>query len=288
MPIPPASLSDWLWLPRSLRDAFAGVDGTPAGPYTAALMAALAILGCVALYRTRPPAVFALLSMIAITVAASALRKYPFAHRLIFFLYPVLILLVCAGLGWLIRRPPAGRWAAGVLAVLVLGPPLAKAGYGLLTQPATQEVKPLLRMIGERYREGDLVWVDSSGGPAFDYYSRYAPWFPHAAFQNRCAEDCHRRMTSPAAYEEALAKAARSRRVWVFAVYIGAAQVEEERQLLQRLDAFGSRAERVELRGAALTLYDFGAAPLSAVAGDRALAYAPLPWSLSPARRRAE
>src|SRR3954464_13388068 len=103
---------------------------------------------------------------IAVTLLASGLRKYPFAHRLILFLYPLFILLLCVGLGRVLQIVSHRQWVAALLVGAVLGPPVAKAAYGMITQPATQAAKPLLRLIGENYRDGDLVWVDTSaGGP---------------------------------------------------------------------------------------------------------------------------
>src|SRR3954454_18195640 len=77
MPLPPLSVSDWLWFPRSFADTFAGIDGTPAGKYLAVLTGALALVGCVSLW-CRDRFLFTLLTApIAVTLLASGLRKYP-------------------------------------------------------------------------------------------------------------------------------------------------------------------------------------------------------------------
>jgi hypothetical protein len=258
MPFPPASASDWLWYPKAFADLFAGIDGTPAGLYAAGVTGLLALFGCLFLWRNNNRFLLSVMLMpIAVTLAASALRKYPFAHRLTIFLYPICILLVSAGFGWVLRRFHLTMPVAVMLAAVVVGPPLAKAGYGLWKQPGTQEVKPLFRLVADNYRKGDLVWVDSSASQVYYYYRDFAGWFPRFAFRNVCAEDCHQRQSDPAAFDAALANVAGNARIWVLAAYNSDSARDEERILLERLDQRGSRLSRVIDDGAAVTLYAF-------------------------------
>jgi hypothetical protein len=257
MPFPPASAADWLWYPRAFADVFAGIDGTPAGLYVAGVSGLLALFGCLFLWRKDRFLLSLLLAPIAVTLAASAFRKYPFAHRLIIFLYPICILLLSAGFGWVLRRFRLTPPLAVMLAVVVVGPPLAKAGYGLLKQPGTQEVKPLFWLIADNYRKGDLVWVDTSASQVYYYYRDFAGWFPRFAFRNVCAEDCHQRESNPAAFEAALANLPTNARVWILVAYNSDLARDEERTLLEHLDRHGSRLNRVVDDGAAVTLYAF-------------------------------
>ncbi len=71
----PLSLSDWLWHVKTFGEVFAGIDGTPAGPYLAVLSGALALLGCAFLWRSNARVLTLMLVPIGATLAASGLRK---------------------------------------------------------------------------------------------------------------------------------------------------------------------------------------------------------------------
>ena len=257
MPLPPVTLSEWLWVPKALAGVFADIDGTPAGRYLAVLSVGLALAGSVRLFRANRFNLTLFVVPIAAALAASGLRKYPFAHRLVHFLYPALILLLCAGLDWVLLRWGKRTRVVALLPAIILGPVVAKGLYGLATQPATHDIKPLLRHIAEEHRNGDLVWVDTSAGGAFLYYRDYASGYAGYPLSSVCMEDCHKRSSDPSAYQAALERAVQSRRLWVLFSYIGSAERAVEQQLLERLDSRGSRAARFERRGVALTLYEF-------------------------------
>jgi hypothetical protein len=256
LPMPPRSLSDWFWTPNALASVFAEMDGTPVGRYGALLSLALAALGGARLYRTDRFVWILVIGPVVAALVASALRKYPFSHRLVLFLYPNLILLLCAGLGWIRVSIPKGRFVSGLLVAVVLGPLMAKSAYGLVVQPATQDLKPLLRVAAEQYRDGDLLWIDGTAGGAFEYYRNWLGWFSRWPAASICAEDCHRRWTDASVFDDAVSGARRYSRVWLVISHIESRVVEDERRMLERFDGIATRRQRIERRGASLTLYE--------------------------------
>jgi hypothetical protein len=113
-------------------------------PYAfTALAVVLLVLGTAAVGRREPAALAMLAAPLALALAASALRKYPFHGRLILWLVPVLFALIAEGTQ--VVRSRGGR--ALYVAVLVL----------LLAYPCLDAV---YQSIGPRFREfnihGDL------------------------------------------------------------------------------------------------------------------------------------
>ena len=89
-PFPPLSTKTVDWYLKTLFNAFA----FPGGIEATGLAVVLFVIGCAWLLLRRRAAFLLLVIPIALTLAASAVHRYPFSGRLILFLAPALILPV--------------------------------------------------------------------------------------------------------------------------------------------------------------------------------------------------
>ena len=155
-----------------LTDTFLG--GSAPGGATTALMLVGAV-GVVMLVATRRIATLLLILVPAgAVVAASALRRYPIAERLVLFAAP-LTALVLATAQLVVRRLRPGRWgelttAAATLVLAVLA--VSGVRYQFQSSEGWQESRSLVRVAAARHEDGVPVWVSGGGEVAWRFYSR--------------------------------------------------------------------------------------------------------------------
>jgi hypothetical protein len=135
------------------------------------LYLALAALGLALLWRRRRAAALFLILPIVLTLAAAAVRQYPFRDRLILFLLPGLLLAVAESIEWVRRRATrmSALWSAAALIALA-GPAL----YRTAAAPPVyrvQDVKPALAHLQAKRQPGDAVYVYYRGGPSVTFYA---------------------------------------------------------------------------------------------------------------------
>jgi hypothetical protein len=261
MPFPPRSAADWVWLPRMLARAFRepmgilGHDRTPLATVGAVAAGAAFAAGCAAMWRRRPLHLALLLAPVALTLAAAAVRAYPFgaelqsAGRVLVFLVPSFALVMAAGaasLPRLLRRGP-GVYAAAAAILL-----LPSAAYALRSVPHLRnEIKPLLAYAAEQRRPGDLMYVYYNGLPSYEFYAPRYGWGPRDTVRGVCSR------LRPERYAEDLSRLRGRARVWVLIVEgapIG--DFDEKRFMVDFLEHVGRRLDDRVAIGAALYLYD--------------------------------
>ena len=148
--------------------------GPAAPPGATTILAATVALGTVALLVRRNALAALLVVPFAVTIFASALRRYPIAERLMLFAAPLTAVLMGSAL--LALRRFGNRsvsWFAGV----------ATAGIALIAILGTvrhsqsadgrQESRELVQAAERMRRDGVSVWVSGGGAPAFLYYSTH-------------------------------------------------------------------------------------------------------------------
>lgn len=113
-----------------------------------------------------------LLAPIAVALAASALRLYPFADRLILYLVPLLILLIAAG-AVLIRQSLArvSRLLGAAFIVVLLVKPVMLACLSAVSPITREEVRPAFVHMKEHWQPGDVLYVYNGAEKAFLYYA---------------------------------------------------------------------------------------------------------------------
>ena len=99
MPMPP--WSDWTWLPGMLTGLFIN----PMGLFEPRIVpVVLFIVGIVSLFRRHWQWSVTFVVSILLTLAASAIQKYPFGARMILFLMPGFVLGIAEGIGLYLER----------------------------------------------------------------------------------------------------------------------------------------------------------------------------------------
>ncbi len=110
MPLPPTSLKDLGWFPDAFFSMFSNPIGSPF-PIAAGLVF---IIGCAALLR-RKTHLLILTAPILFTLLGSAAHKYPFGRRLLLFMVPLGLLVIIAGVQFLVEERSKLSLIAAVL-----------------------------------------------------------------------------------------------------------------------------------------------------------------------------
>jgi hypothetical protein len=229
---PPPGRSAW-WVGHALGRFF----DRPAGLLPVGLAVAVAVAGLVAYAVRRPAVAVALALPCAVLLAASVLRRYPFAGRVTLGLVPPALLAMTGLLAT--RRYPVR--AAGLAGLLVLtAVPAAVAADRLVRPRDQQEVRAALEHVRDHLRPGDRVVVGAHAYPVFAYYARVL----------RVRIDATVRYTPQAhACDDRadLASVAGSGRVWLVLAQVSRAQRAD---LPERFTAVGPRTDTFAPPGA--------------------------------------
>ena len=133
----------------------------------------VALIGAVSMWATprhRPRLVAGAVMLVA-TLGAGYLGKYPVGQRFILFLLPLALLCLAEGVVRLIGALPrdlAATFALAVAAVVV--PPLDGAARDLVRPRKSEDVKPVLAYLGDRWQAGDALYVSNGAQYALRYY----------------------------------------------------------------------------------------------------------------------
>jgi len=146
---------------------------TPAASSAPPPLAAFAsVVGAWALFREHRSAFWVLALPIVAALLASALGQYPFGRRLILFLVPTLLLFVAAGAERIHRAAEAGAPFVGpLLAAFLFLEPSASALRNLVSPSRYEDLRPVVRHLAERWREGDSLYLYYDAQFAFRYYA---------------------------------------------------------------------------------------------------------------------
>ncbi|HEY7913733.1 MAG TPA: glycosyltransferase family 39 protein [Blastocatellia bacterium] len=126
MPLPPTTLKEFGWFPDAFFSMFTNPVGSPF-PIAAGLVF---IIGCAALLRKKTHLLM-LTAPVLFTLLGSAAHKYPFGRRLLLFIVPLVMLVMIAGVQYLIEA--RGKWSliAGVLILELMLYQIAAGGASL-------------------------------------------------------------------------------------------------------------------------------------------------------------
>lgn len=249
MPMPPFTAEWAAWTKATFLETFANPGGFDPVWVAVALVAA----GCVwAVVRDWRRAAL-LVGPIALCLAASALKKYPFSSRLLLFAVPLLILLAFEGVELISER--AGRRVgpalAGVAAAALLAFPLASAARHLFDPRTREEIKPVLAWVRDQRQPGDVVYLYYGAQYPMRYYAaRYG--FGEGDY---AAGKISRR--NPDRYLRDLDALDGNPRVWVvFSHTTQKRGLDEKQFFLDHLDSLGARLAETHADGASAYLYD--------------------------------
>jgi hypothetical protein len=259
LPFPPSSLAD-------LKQAYyllTNVFRNPGGLVPEIAAAGLFILGCIS-WRHKQN-LWPLLLPILITLAASALHRYPFSQRLILFILPALYLLIAQGLALLMEKKDLKIRLLGyaLLAIMLIGP-----AYKMYPFPfRVEESRPLIQYLASKKTPGDFVYLYYGATAAFDYYRQVYKLDIDNYVRGVWARK------APQKYKKDIEILKQHQRVWVLFshVYKRNTPQSEEKLITGYLDQMGIRLEEHRQTGA--SLYLFGLRPKDKAAFKTAFKY---------------
>lgn len=245
-PFPPHSYSDIAWYANTLFDVFA----SPAGLAAAGLAVALFIIGCGSLLKRRKIVFFLLVTPVALTLAASAIHRYPFRGRLILFLVPTLLLFAAEGVDYLKDKSSSRLASAAVMVVLFFTPTLSAVHH--LVKPETrEEIRPVLQYIRRRAMAGDLLYLYHPSSYAFRYYDERDRIPGLTVIRGQSLTGNWDRDAAD------ISRLRGHRRVWILFSHVRTEDgTNEESLLLHLLSEIGKQRASFHAPGAATYLYD--------------------------------
>jgi hypothetical protein len=200
------------------------------------LYVSLTVFGLTLLFRRKRVAALFLILPIGLTVAASAVRQYPFADRLILFLVPGFLLAIAEAVEWTrLRAAEFSSLAAAAMLLALAGPAL----YVLAAKPPVyriQDVKPVLAYLQARRRPGDAVYVHYRGATSMVYYGARYGLRPSDFTIGGCYLGDTRR------YLEEIDKYRGSPRLWLVAADVSPVRTPPQ-DIVRYLDAIGVRTD---------------------------------------------
>ena len=242
MPLPPISLGDLEWVPRALVKMFSNPFGLPL-PAVAALVF---LLGGVALFLKNKPLFLMLVAPIALTMLASGVHKYPFGRRLLLFLLPAALLVLGAGLDFILeKKRPYSILAAGAIAALLLIQPAGGATNNMLRPHSRQDIRPILAYVRDHRQPGDMVYVYHHQRESFQYYAKKYGFDENDFVLGIDARDKSKSSVDWQAYERDLDQLRGRRRVWLTFSHIRRIQgMREDEFMLNYVSKLGSLLDK--------------------------------------------
>jgi Dolichyl-phosphate-mannose-protein mannosyltransferase len=253
MPLPPGGLRDLGWPIARLTTVYGGGGLRYPAP---GLFLVLAGLGGWGLWRSVRDRAWVLLGPIAATLGAAALRVYPFAPRVVLFLFPTFLLLTAAGPDTLGNLAGPGRSRVAALCAMGCA---AFALLGLLRGPLPYMPEPLksvLQEMRQAWQPGDRAYVYYGGEKAFVYYARRYGFAPGDYVLGRCARE------DPRAYLRELDAFRGVPRLWLVVTHEVPEEVAAVRGYLARIGTRRASAQAGDIPGerrsdrAQVDLYD--------------------------------
>jgi hypothetical protein len=262
----PRSPSDWLWYPKTIVELFHYPLGIlPSGISQGVLFAladrvilftavAVLALGCFIMARRSKRAMGFVVLTLSLTLAASALQRYPFAERLTLFFAPLFVLPLAFAVGtegWRQNPPLAALpWLLG--AILLVYPVYIQAKY-LIHPEVRYDAKPAILYLKAHWQAGDAVYLHWGSNVLGNYYLAAQPalavprgdlidgaFHPNPSIRPRLLAD------------DLLQLGGRAR-VWIV-FSMGAAG--DQQFIEQTLDRRGKLLDHQQFNGSVIDLYD--------------------------------
>ena len=260
MPLPP--WREWQWF----VDTFRGVLDNPIGlARSSAIFLTSAIflaIGVISLCLRRWQLGLMLLLPILLTLIASALHKYPFAHRLLLFIVPIVFLMIAEAVGRIyslfviLKLPQMGLPLALMALTLLANRPAYEAWRHLSAPRRVEEIKPMMAYLSAHRREKDAVYINYDAGPAYLYYSAFYDLanvpFVQGSMNQQNTNNYFRELSSMRGRN----------RVWILFSHANynVNGVSEQTLILDYLDQIGRRLDQLSAPGSQLYLYDLSLA----------------------------
>ena len=272
-PFPPRSLSQLKWY----YNRFLSLFQTPMGLESGDLAAVLYLFGAYLIATRVSRGVLAMYILpLILTLAASALKKYPFSDRLVLFTCPMLVTMVAAGIAGVSRTEASTRLLRVLIAAVLLLYPSYMTLRGLASGTySIHDIKPSLDHLAEHWQEGDVVYVHNGAEMLYNYYANILNYKNLREKPTVIGIDASHQLTVReylALYEKDLERVQHHKRVW-FPFVMSAAKFVPIFESI--LNARGTKLDKFEGRGSTLLLYGLGPKAVAA-SGPGEVA----PWGL--------
>ena len=255
----PLTPSAPVWIMDSLAGLFNIPGGLPGG-WPSLVMLVLFLIGLVSLFWREQRWVWMFTICLALTLAASALQKYPFGGRMGLFALPGLLL--CAGEGLEALRSLFGsRRVLGTAAALLLAVSLAFGPLSLAVSQAaapkmSENIGPTMAYLQTNYRPGDGIYLYRMAIPAYRYY---APKYKLDNAPVLNGTDLH---LDRQAYAAEVKQLAGSKRIWfLFSHLTDPEYVQDRDAILAAADNLGVRKREFSQPGTSINLYLYEVTP---------------------------
>lgn len=285
MPIPPKSIADIKWFLELFFDVF----NNPVAMTLTGISALAFLIGCIYLYTQNRRRFFLLLSPVFFALFAAALHEYPFKGRFIFFLLPIILIIIAEGAEYTRVRTFQNAKIIGITFILLLFlHPLSTAAYRVKKPFYWEDLRPVLNDVKINFQKGDIIYVHYFTQYPFDYYLHYHPepyrfnedqyiigiaprgWYRHWKKQD-VSKYYHPDVPVKQSntdifnlYRKDLDKLRKNKRVWIlFTESISRGGMNEEQYFVYYLDTIGKQIGSYGKPGiSSVYLYDLSVDPL--------------------------
>ena len=255
----PLSITAPAWTLDKLSGLF-NIPGGITGWLPTLAMLILFLGGLVSLFLRERRWVWMFVISLVLTLAASALQKYPFGGRMGLFALPALLICAGEGLDVLVRvfgsRKLLGTAAALLLGGLLVYAPLTLAIDQALSPKMTENIAPTMAYLQANYHPGDGIYLYRMSIPAYRYY---APKYKLDTAPVLNGADLHLDRQGYAAEVKQLAG---NKRVWfLFSHLTDPEYVQDRDAILASADQLGARKREFSQPGTLINLYLYDLAP---------------------------
>ena len=131
------------------------------------------LVGVYSLFKKGRGSFFILASPILVSLLLSGFHLYPFTHRLLMFLIPIIVIFMVAGVDKLIEKT-WGRFSIITVCLisLFIYYPSNNAYAHLLNPRTSQEIKACLDYIKQNQMGGDILYLHSKSQYQFKFYAK--------------------------------------------------------------------------------------------------------------------
>jgi len=167
MPQPFLSIASMIWIKKSFLQIFHSMNLHL--PY---LAGAVFLMGCVSFFKKDRTRLAFFLAPLLLTFLAAVLGKYPFYGRMLFFLTPVLFILLVEGIDFCGKVLKFRAYVTEiVLAGLLLFYPMHQSIHYLVQPRCHDHGREMVRYLINNYHPNGTVYIPADSAYVFAYYA---------------------------------------------------------------------------------------------------------------------
>jgi hypothetical protein len=241
------------WMLNAMQALFRNPGGVEGFPSIVFLL--IAACGALALFARQKKVTGSLLLVFVFALAASSVRKYPFAGRMMLFSVPLLFLFLGAAADWLSGLKLRPRFLAPLMAFALAGfllyNPVLASTERFFAPKTPDNIRPAIEFLQQNRKPGDMIYVSYWALPAFRYYAPRFGFSESDFIAGNLYED------TPQALLDEIDGLKGQKRVWILFSHIYENGAYNERDfVLAHLDEIGEQKRDFRATGTNLYLYN--------------------------------